>query len=395
MTTIIAFSHIRWDFVYQRPQHLLSRLAENYKIVFIEEPMFHEHDSFLEISAPGPNITVLRPHTPVNAAGFHDGQLPHLIKLMRQFVSMDEEHMAWFYTPMALPLLQELDPSLVVYDCMDDLSSFKNSPKQMLQRENALLKAADLVFTAGPSLYRARRERHPNVHCFPNSIDMGHFEQARDRTNSHAAHEDIPGPRLGYYGVIDERVDTELIARIADAHPQWQIVLVGPVAGIDAATLPRRHNIHYLGQQPYESLPHFLAGWNACLLPFALNESTRFINPTKTLEYMAAELPIISTHVNDVADLYGEVVEITPSPQAFVRACENALLTTPEECQRTISRMRQMVSQTSWNTTAEKMHDLIQLTSEQKEESLKPAQPRFQAGLLMQFQTSAVAGGNK
>ncbi|HTJ55844.1 MAG TPA: NAD(P)-binding protein [Nitrosospira sp.] len=383
MTTIIVLSHLRWDFVYQRPQHLLSRLAENYKIVFIEEPSFHEHDSFLETSAPGPNITVLKPHTPVNAAGFHDEQLPHLIKLIRQFVSIDEEHIAWFYTPMALPLLQELNPSLVIYDCMDELASFKNAPKQMLQRENALLKVADLVFTGGPSLYRAKQERHSNVHCFPSSVDAVHFEQARDRSNGHPAHEDIPGPRLGYYGVIDERIDTELIAKIADAHPQWQIVLVGPVAKISRASLPQRHNIHYLGQQPYKALPHFLAGWNVCLLPFALNESTRFISPTKTLEYMAAELPIVSTPINDVVDLYGEVVAIAPTPQAFIRACEDALLTTPEEHKGTVVKMREMVLETSWNATAEKMHELMQLTTVQKEESMKSA--RSKTGALMHY----------
>ncbi len=340
MTTIIVFSHLRWDSAYQRPQHLLSGLAENYKIVFIEEPVFHEHDSFLETSVPGPNIIVLKPHTPVAASGFHDEQLPHLIKLMRQFVSVDEEHLAWFYTPMALPLLQELNPSLVVYDCMDELAAFKSPPKQMLQRENALLKVADLVFTAGPSLHRAKRERHANVHCFPNSVDLVHFEQALERTNVHPAHEDIPGPRLGYYGVIDERIDTELIGHIADAHPQWQIVLAGPVVKIDPATLPRRHNIHYLGQQPYKALPQFLAGWNVCLLPFAITESSHFINPTNTLEYMAAELPIVSTPVVDIVDLYGNVVSIAHSSRAFIKACETALLTTPEEHNQDIVKMR-------------------------------------------------------
>jgi protoporphyrinogen oxidase/glycosyltransferase involved in cell wall biosynthesis len=378
MTTIIVFSHLRWDFVYQRPQHLLTRLAENYKIVFIEEPVFHEHDSFLEHSEPGPNVTVLKPHTPVAASGFHDEQLPHLIKLMRQFVVADEEHIAWFYTPMALPLLQELQPSLVIYDCMDELAAFKNPPKQMLQRENALLKAADLVFTGGPSLYRAKRARHPNVHCFPSSVDLVHFEQALDRSNRHPAHEDIPGPRLGYYGVIDERIDMELIGTLAEAHPQWQIILVGPVVKIDPATLPRRHNIHYLGQQPYKALPHFLAGWNVCLLPFALNESTRFISPTKTLEYMAAELPIVSTPITDVVDLYGEVVSVADSPQAFIKACENALLTTPEEHKRNVIRMREIVSATSWNNMAEKMHELMQLTSAQKEESMSIARSQVE-----------------
>lgn len=369
MTTIIVFSHLRWDFVYQRPQHLLSRLAENYKIVFIEEPTLHKHDSFLEYSQPAPNITVIKPHTPVAASGFHDEQLPHLIKLMQQFVVLEEEHIAWFYTPMALPLLQELQPSLVIYDCMDELAAFKNPPKQMLQRENALLRIADLVFTGGPSLYRAKRARHPNVHCFPSSVDIVHFEQARDRSSHHPAHEDIPGPRLGYYGVIDERIDLELIDRLAEAHPQWQIVLVGPVAKISRSALPRRHNIHYLGQQPYKALPHFLAGWNVCLLPFALNESTRFISPTKTLEYMAVELPIVSTPVADVVELYGEVVSIADTPQAFIRACENALLTTPEDNTQTIMRMREMVSATSWNTTAEKMHELMQVAALQNEGS--------------------------
>jgi protoporphyrinogen oxidase/glycosyltransferase involved in cell wall biosynthesis len=395
MTTIIVFSHLRWDFVYQRPQHLLSRLAENYKIVFIEEPVFHEHDSFLEISVPGPNVTVLKPHTPVAAPGFHDEQLPHLIKLMRQFVVLDEEHMAWFYTPMALPLLQELQPALVIYDCMDELAAFKNPPKQMLQRENALLKISDLVFTGGPSLYRAKRERHANVHCFPSSVDLVHFEQALDRSNAHPAHEDIPGPRLGYYGVIDERVDTELVARLADAHPQWQIVLVGPVVKIDPASLPQRHNIHYLGQQPYKALPHFLAGWNVCLLPFALNESTRFISPTKTLEYMAAELPIVSTPVKDVVDLYGEVISIAESPQAFIKACENALLTTPEEHKGNVVKMRELVSATSWNTTAEQMHELMQLTSEQKEESTSIAKPQGEPGMPSQREIQSVPAENK
>jgi Protoporphyrinogen oxidase len=395
MTTIIVFSHLRWDFVYQRPQHLLSRLAENYKIVFIEEPIFHEHDSFLETSMPSPNVTVLKPHTPVAASGFHDEQLPHLIKLMRQSVGIDEEHMAWFYTPMALPLLQELNPSLVIYDCMDELAAFKNPPKQMLQRENALLKVADIVFTGGPSLHRAKRERHKNVHCFPSSVDTAHFEQACDRSNAHPAHEDIPGPRLGYYGVIDERLDTELIGRVADAHPQWHIILVGPIVKIDPSALPRRHNIHYLGQQSYKVLPHFLAGWNVCLLPFALNESTRFISPTKTLEYMTAELPIVSTAVTDVAALYGEVVTIAETPQAFIKACENALLTTPEEHKRTVVRMREMVSATSWNRTAEKMHELMQLASAQKEESMGIARSQVELNMPIRHIVQPALAENK
>lgn len=394
MTTIIVFSHLRWDFAYQRPQHLLTRLAENYKIVFIEEPVFHDGDSFFETSTAGANITVLKPHTPVAAKGFHDEQLPHLIKLMRQLVVLDEEHIAWFYTPMALPLLQELQPAAVIYDCIDELSACKDSPRQMLQRENALLKVADLVFSAGPSLYRMKRERHSNVHYFPGSVETAHFEQALDRSNTHPAHEDIPGPRLGFYGVIDERIDMNLIEALAEAHPLWQIVLVGPIISIEPAALPKRHNIHYLGHQPYEALPYLLAGWNVCLLPFALNESTRFTSPGKTLEYMAAGLPVVSTAIADVVELYGDVVSVAATPKEFIRACEQALFTTPEENKGQSARTRELLSATSWDTTAEKVHELIQWTSLAKDEQ-GPAVREYADALRVPRRTQPAMGENK
>jgi UDP-galactopyranose mutase len=359
MPAIFVFSHLRWDFVYQRPQQLLSRLAQYYPVIFIEEPIFDQQTAFMNMVSPAPNVLVCQPHTPIAASGFHDDQLPQLRKLIRQVIADYDDHIAWFYTPMALPLLQELNPSLVVYDCMDELAAFRSAPKQLLQRENAVLKVADIVFTGGPSLYRAKRERHPNVHCFPSSVDVAHFVQALDRSNSHPAHRDIAGPRLGYYGVIDERFDAGLIAQVADAHPQWQIVLVGPVVKVDPATLPQRDNIHYLGQQPYQSLPHFLAGWDVCLLPFALNEATRFISPTKTLEYMAAELPIVSTPIIDVIDLYGDIVRVASGAPAFIAACEASLLASAEEHAAKVARMREVATSTSWEVTAQKMRALL------------------------------------
>lgn len=358
-SAIIVFSHLRWNFVFQRPQHLLCRLAAHHPIVFIEEPVHHEGEAFFHTYSPAPDVLVCVPHTPADMPGFHDDHLPHLQKLLRQLVRDYPEHIAWFYTPMALPLLQELEPQHVVYDCMDELASFKNAPRQLLQRESALLKVADIVFTGGRSLYRAKRDRHPNVHCFPSSVDAAHFVQALDRSNSHPAHREIPGPRLGFYGVIDERFDTELIAAVADAHPVWQIVLVGPVVKVDPANLPQRANIHYLGQQDYEALPQFLAGWDVCLLPFALNESTRFISPTKTLEYMAAELPIVSTPVADVAEAYQDVVAIAGDAQSFIAACEAALLAPPEEHARKVEKMRKVLGATSWDETVSQMHGLI------------------------------------
>jgi UDP-galactopyranose mutase len=376
MSVIIALSHLRWNFVYQRPQHLLSRLAKHYDIIFFEEPVFHEKEHLMVVTKPHPNVTVYTPRTPVKAAGFHDDQLPYLKPLVRELATDHENLIAWFYTPMAMPLLDELDPEFVVYDCMDELAAFKNSPRQLLQRENALFKKADIVFTGGPSLFRAKRERHPNVHCFPSSVDVAHFAQALDRADTHPVQSKLSRPRLGYYGVIDERLDLGLIAELADAHPEWQIVLVGPVAKIDAAGLPQRENIHYLRQRPYEELPQLLAGWDVSLLPFALNEATRFISPTKTLEYMAAQLPIVSTPVADVAELYGSAVSIASTREEFILACEKALRETAKERTERVKAAVNIVSSVSWENTAEKMHSLLStLISERPAADKSPPPP--------------------
>ena len=359
MSTIIVFCHLRWDFVYQRPQQLFTRLAQHHRILFVEEPVYDGGDSFMDKSNPAPNVTVCRPHTPSQTPGFHDDQIPLLQPLLTTLVAPGEQPIVWFYTPMALPLLQELNASLVVYDCMDELAAFKNSPKQLLQRETALLNLADLVFAGGPSLYEAKRERHADVHCFPSSVDVRHFEKALARGSSHPEQAAIPQPRLGFYGVIDERFDADLIAELADAHPEWQVVLVGPVIKIDPATLPRRANIHYLGQRTYAELPSFLAGWDMCLLPFALNEATRFISPTKVLEYMAAELPIVSTAIADVERPYGNIVAIARDAQAFVGACEAALAMPAAEHASMVGHMKAIVATTSWDVTADAMRALM------------------------------------
>jgi glycosyltransferase involved in cell wall biosynthesis len=363
MPTLIVFCHLRWDFVFQRPQHLMTRLAEHYRILFVEEPVYDAGQAHLKKTAVAPNITVCQPHTGIQAPGFHDDQIPTLRALLADLVPEGERPVVWFYTPMALPLLQGFDPALVIYDCMDELAAFKNAPKQLLQRENALLNIADLCFTGGPSLYQSKRERHANAHCFSSSVDARHFQQALDRGYSHPEQEHLARPRLGFYGVIDERFDTELVRQVAAARPEWQIVLVGPVVKIDPDNLPRAHNIHYMGQRTYEQLPQFLAGWDVCLLPFALNESTRFISPTKVLEYMAAELPSVSTPITDVKVPYGDVVAIADTPDKFIAACERMLAMTPAQQAALTERMRAIVANTSWHKTATKMHELIQTTA--------------------------------
>ena len=361
METLIVFSHLRWNFVYQRPQQLLSRMAAHRKIIFFEEPLFTEGKAYLDISTPIANLQVCRPHTPSKAPGFCDDQLPYVQALLAEWLETTQltHYSVWFYTPMALPLAQELKPRLVIYDCMDELSAFLNAPRQLLQRETALLKSADLVFTGGPSLYEAKKNRSHHVYCFPSSVDAAHFARGRAGNDEAEEERELPRPRLGFYGVIDERLDLALIEAVAKARPDWHIALVGPVVKIDPASLPRLPNIHYYGQQDYQKLPAFLAGWDVCLLPFARNDATKFISPTKTLEYMAAERMIVSTPITDVARPYGDIVYIADTPEAFIAACETALNVDQAERQARITKMRKVLTQTSWDTTVEAMEALL------------------------------------
>ena len=276
--SLLVFSHLRWNFVYQRPQHLISRLARRRRVFFIEEPI---HDPpaapHWEYETPQENLTICRPHSPEAEPGFHAAQLPVLRRLMKELIEEEklEDYAAWFYTPMAVPLLNDLQPGATIYDCMDELSAFRFAPPELLEHEASLLRQADLVFTGGPSLYRHKKDRHPSVHCFPSSVDLAHFGKARNIAEP-ADQAGVPRPRFGFFGVIDERLDVPLLDRLAQEHPEWQIVLVGPVVKIDPSILPRHQNIHYFGQRDYAQLPAYLSGWDVCLLPFARNESTRF-----------------------------------------------------------------------------------------------------------------------
>jgi glycosyltransferase involved in cell wall biosynthesis len=360
LPVLVVFSHLRWDFVFQRPQHVMSRFAEQHRILFVEEPVYHPGSAFLERFTPCRNVEVLRPHTPVKPAGFDDEQVPVLAQLLAEFLQHHalRPDVAWLYTPMALPLATRLGGARIVYDCMDELSAFKNAPPQLIQRENALLQVADLVFTGGPSLYRAKRERHPAVHCFPSSVDHAHFARARTLP-SHPAQAHVPAPRLGFFGVIDERMDFALLTALADARPDWHVVMVGPVAKVDPDGLPRRANIHWMGQRGYGELPHFLAGWDVCLMPFALNEATRHISPTKTPEYLAAGRPVVSTALTDVVELYGEAVRVAHDADAFIAQCEAALVESGQDRARREARSTALLTRTSWNRTAERMRALV------------------------------------
>ncbi len=364
---LVVLSHLRWDFVFQRPQHVLSRLAQTRPVTVVEEPVYDADAApYLEPIEAAPGVTVLRPHTPVDEPGFSDAQIAVVEPLLRRW-AVETEALgacdAWTYTPLATPLLDAVEPRAVVYDCMDELSAFDHAPPELLERERDLLGRADLVFTGGPSLYRAKKDRHPDVHCFPSSVDAAHFGQARpDRAAALAEPADQRGigrPRLGFFGVIDERLDRDIVATLAAARPDWEVVMVGPVVKIDPESLPQAPNLHWLGGKTYDELPAYLAGWDVCLLPFAQNRSTEFISPTKTLEYMAAERPVVSTPITDVAEPYGEIVRLGATPSEFVTACDAVFLAGDAERQRRAEAMRAVLAKTSWDATAAGMARLL------------------------------------
>jgi len=359
---LICFSHLRWDFVYQRPQHLLNRCAQARRVFIVEEPItVSEATSWLDVSKRDCGVWIVVPHLSESLSDEESTlALQRLLNALLAEAQI-QRPILWYYTPMAVPFTEHLQASAVVYDCMDELSAFKGAHPQLQAWEARLFELADLVFTGGHSLYEAKQHQHSSVHAFPSSIEADHFAQARQPLPEPPDQADIPHPRLGFYGVIDERMDLELLDGIAQARPDWHLVMVGPVVKIDAASLPQRPNIHYLGSKPYQELPHYLAGWDGALLLFARNESTRYISPTKTPEYLAAGKPVVSTSIRDVVRPYGDekLVHIADTVPEFVEAIAIALdqSQTPADW---LERVDARLAQTSWDLTWQAMNDRIE-----------------------------------
>jgi UDP-galactopyranose mutase len=370
---LVCLSHLRWDFVYQRPQHLLSRFAKERRVFFVEEPIFDEGPMRLDVSRRDCGVYVVVPRLPEALAGEEALETAQRAMIDRLFADHQiNAHFLWYYTPMAVGSTKHLRPLAIVYDCMDELSAFKGAPSALKDREAELFKRADLVFTGGQSLYEVKRHQHKNVYAFPSSIDAAHFAQARCVADEPADQAQIPHPRLGFFGVIDERMDIELLNMVAAARPDWHLVMVGPVVKIDPADLPQRANIHYLGGKSYHELPSYLASWDVALLPFARNESTRFISPTKTPEYLAAGCPVVSTSIRDVVRPYGEqgLVHIADTPSEFVAAIEAAM---NEDAAARMREVDDFLAQTSWDQTWGRMAELIEDVITSRRAVRKPA----------------------
>jgi glycosyltransferase involved in cell wall biosynthesis len=357
---LLCFSHLRWHFVFQRPQHLMTRFAKSMRVFFHEEPVFGDvAHPVLERHETGAGVTIIVPRLPHGLD--EQRQQVAMRKLLDELVADEEitEPVLWYYTPMMRPFSAHLQAKKIVYDCMDELTAFRGAPPALVEREQELLRDADVVFTGGYSLYEAKRGLHPNVHAFPSSVDVAHFAKARLELADPPDQRPIPRPRIGHYAVLDERLDIDLLAGLAEARPDWQFILVGPIVKIDPASLPRRPNVHYLGGKKYDELPAYLAGWDVAFMPFAMNESTRFISPTKTPEYLAAGKPVVSTPITDVVRTYGgdvDLARIARTVPEFVAAIE-AALHGEESRADWLRRTDRLLGEMSWDRTWSRMRD--------------------------------------
>ena len=368
---LVCFSHLRWNFVFQRPQHLLTRRSKEGRVFYIEEPVYVDGNENCETTLVQENLYVVVPH--LTHTGTHEDKILRLENLLKQLFLENNisKYIFWYYTPMSLESTGSFTPELIIYDCMDELAAFKFAPSALKENEDKLFEKADLVFTGGYSLYEAKKHRHKQIFPFPSSIDKEHFEKARNFTSDPPDQANIPHPRIGFYGVIDERMNLDLIGKVASNKPDWHFVIIGPVVKIDPSTLPTYDNIHYLDNKSYQELPSYMAGWDIAAIPFALNESTRYISPTKTPEYLAAGKPVISSSIHDVINPYKEkeLVYIADTPEDFVVAAVSEFQI--DDKSSWLSKVDVFLQDKSWNHTWSDMMQLINNKLQEKEQEKK------------------------
>lgn len=356
---MIVFCHLRWDFVYQRPQHLISRISKERKVLYVEEPVHFEPNeknafNLIEVNK---KLTILQPRVE---------KIEDIGTLLHNYLGNNIIAFGWFYSASFVPILNQFLFEKIIYDCMDELSLFRGANPQIVAQEKYLLSKADIVFTGGKSLYEAKKIQHKNVFCFPSSVDRHHFEKA---LNGILKAPDLPigKPIIGYYGVIDERIDFNLIEKAASQLPLAAFVLIGPIAKLNLDELPKAHNIYYLGMRPYSELPNYLKGFDIAMMPFAINDATKFISPTKTLEYMAARKPVISTPVYDVVRDYNHCLSIVNNADSFVDAVKNILSSDYKVKANRNKIFGEILNNTSWDLTASKMITIIEKTLQYNE----------------------------
>jgi len=363
---LICFSHLPWNFVYQRPQHLLSRFAIDYRVFYIEEFTCNDTEDGYSLHESEEQVWIVKPHLKNDREDHVKARQRKILDRLFESEGISP-NILWYYTPMSFLFSDHLRATITVYDCMDELSAFKFADPELKNAERLLFQRADIVFTGGNSLYEAKKHQHHNVHAFASSIDKDHFNKARKKLAEFPDQVNIPHPRLGFFGVIDERFDIDLIEQAANLKPDWHFILAGPVVKIDPEILPRRSNIHYLGSKSYKELPGYLSGWDIALIPFAINESTKYISPTKTPEYLAAGKPVISTPIMDVINPYGKngLVHIVNNATELVERA--ALELDTGERKTWLAMVDDYLADISWDITWLRMHEMIKRALDNKQ----------------------------
>lgn len=364
--TLLCISHLNWDHVWQRPQHLMSRFSQHCRVIYVDPPelVAGVEQSYLQERDGAYGVRVVRPIFPdelLDTPG-HSFRELWLRMLPTVLQEAGDNVLLWIFSPLFDYLVEAAHDyvQLTVYDCMDDLASFRGGSDTMRQREAQLLSLVDLVFTGGRSMYEARKDRHARVYCFPSGVDVEHYRQVADPTTQiPAVVANLPQPRLGYFGVLDERIDWELIAAIAEQRPDWHWVMVGPTAKIEQDDLPTGPNIHYLGQQSYADLPAFLKSFDLATMPFALNDATRFISPTKTLEYLAGGKDVISSSVPDVVASYKGIVTVVDGVESWIAAIEHLINASSLERAARQQRAQPLLEEGSWDGIAARMWTIM------------------------------------
>ena len=358
---IIALCHLSWDWVWQRPQQFLSRLAKTHPVLFVETYCADTPTTTVTLRSPDahPNVTICQMHLPAsrwNDGKFIDRERRRALRrtLSNELEGRFDDAILWFNDPMAVTAFAgHLDEALIVYDCMDELSQFKGAPPALIEREYELLEVADVVFCGGRKMRDKRLPFNSNSHFYGTGVDIRHFGAAL--SPNLAVDPEIAalkGPVLGYFGVVDERIDYELLGALADANPHWHVVMVGPTTKVDPATFPKRANLHFIGGRPYAQLPAITKGFSVCLMPFARNEATEYINPTKALEYMATGRPVVSTALDEVKSNFSGVARIARTQSEFIAMCQSEV-ESPSDTR--IARGIKLAGENTWDAIVGKM----------------------------------------
>jgi UDP-galactopyranose mutase len=332
---LVCFSHLRWNSVFQRPQQLLSRFAKRREVYFFEEPIQGDEDHLRTDTCPATGVKVLTPLLR------DSGDIDALRRMVDLLMARLGTASAWYYTPLARAFSDHVPWRAIAYDCMDELAAFRFAATDMKAREQRLIADADVVFTGGLSLHEARRDQHANIHCFPSGVDLDHFIAARDGLPEPGDQAHLPRPRM------------------AELRPGWHFAMLGPVAKLAPEELPQAPNIYWLGGKPYAELPRYLSHWDVALMPFALNESTRFISPTKAPEYLAGGCRVISTPVSDVLRRFEgiEAVAIAEDAEGFVAAAELAMARGDSS---DFAAVDDLLAVSSWDAIAVRMSSLLE-----------------------------------